>query len=190
MRYLSLSAVFGHSIPDPLDKKTIQLERKKLFAELELSSSDHIEIHGIPITRNDIIAYFEDLQNDDIIHYHLAIGEDLVLTCFLEDHQMTRHEKFLENELYEDHRFIRWVSPYFSLAFISFTQTCFKESDLNSLSTIIDNRLLMTDTDQERSWMSIARILTNNIAYLEYYQAQDKTNPEQDVLPENVSPLM
>jgi hypothetical protein len=36
MRYLSPASLFGEPIQHPIDKKAIQLRRKKLFAEMEL----------------------------------------------------------------------------------------------------------------------------------------------------------
>jgi len=170
MQYLSPSTLLGESISSPLDKKALQLGRKKLLAELELSSGDSIEINGITLTKGNIIDYFEALQQDNIIYYHNAIEEDTVLKDFLEAHAIEQGFRFREDPLYDDIHFIQWISPYFQAAFTDIADLCFRTSDYGQLKTILGNSLIMTDYALEETWTFITRILANNIAMLEYYK--------------------
>jgi hypothetical protein len=174
MQYLSPSTFSGETLSAPLDKKAIQLGRKKLFAELELSGESAIELHGKPFTKNDIIKYFDDLLKEDALAYHSAVGDDQVLLGFLEHARMGRKEMFQNNPLYKDEQFIHWISPYFCNSFIAFMDGCFLEPDEDGLTSLLNNRLLMTPGDLEKSWEAVSRIIMNDISTLQSYHAQDK----------------
>jgi hypothetical protein len=175
MQYLSPATFSGETLSAPLDKKAIQLGRKKLFAELELSGGSTIELHGKPFTKNDIIKYFEDLLKEDALAYHSAVGQDQVLLGFLEHAWIGRKEKFQDNPLYRDEQFIQWISPYFCHSFTALMDGCFQgEPDEDGLTSLLNNRLLMTPGDLEQSWNAVTRIIMNDISTLERYHEQDK----------------
>ena len=173
MQYLSPTTFSGETLSAPLDKKAIQLGRKKLFAELELSGESTIELHGKPFTKNDIIKYFEDLLKEDALSYHSAVGEDRVLLVFLENAWIGRKEKFQDNPLYKNEQFIQWISPYFCHSFMTFMDACFQgEPDEYGLTSLLNNKLLMTPGDIEKSWSSITRIIMDDISILEQYHVK------------------
>ncbi|OQP64261.1 hypothetical protein A3860_19995 [Niastella vici] len=174
MQYLSPSTFTGETISGPLDKKAIQLGRKKLFAELELSGETTIDLQGKPFTKNDIIKYFDDLLKEDALTYHSAIGDDPVLLGFLEHSGMGKKEKFGNNPLYKEEQFIQWVSPYFCHSFAAFTKGCFQQPDEDGMTSLMSNSLLMTPGDTEKAWNTVIRIIMDNIATLERFIAQDK----------------
>ncbi len=170
MQYLSPSSILGESLTPPIDKKALQLGRKKLLAELELSSGDSLTINNIQFTRGDIIDYFEALRQDNIIDYHNAIEEDKVLRPFLESHTIEEGFQFIDNPLYHDDQFIQWISPYFYTAFVNAADLSFRTTNAGQFKTLLSNQLLMTDYDLEQAWISITKTLTNNIAILQYYR--------------------
>lgn len=164
--------------------------RKKLLAELELRNADSMEIHNQSFTKSDLIDYCEDLQRENVVGYHKAIEADRVLLGFLEDSLMDRGDHFGENDLYSDEGFIRWISPGFYASFTSFAGACFKQPDTGGLRSLLGNPLLMTDGDLEQSWAFIAKIIGNNIAYLQHYRSQDRLYGDGDVSLESVAHLM
>lgn len=190
MRYLSPASIFKETLSYPLDKKSIQLGRKKLLAELELSSGDSLEINGLPFTKSDIIDYFDQLQQDDKIIWHNAIEKDKVLSAFLETATLENRQQFSNNPLYNDPVFIRWISPYFLTAFTAFSEACFKTTNDNGLRTLLSNPLLMTGQDQEQSWIFVAKILTNNISYLTYQRDRVKKNTAPTTIIGDLSGIM
>jgi hypothetical protein len=176
MQYLSPSTFSGETLSASLDIKAIQLARKKLFADLELSGGSTIELNGKAFTKNDIIQYFESLLKEDALSYHNAVGEDQVMLIFLEHAWIGRKEKFQNNSLYEDVQFIQWISPYFCNSFITFMEACFQAPDEEGLTALLNNRLLMTPGDIEKCWEAVTRFIMNDIATLERYHTQGKTN--------------
>lgn len=192
MQYLSPSTFIGETLSGPLDKKAIQLGRKKLFAELELSGETTIDLQGKPFTKNDIIKYFDDLLKEDTLTFHSAIGIDRVLLGFLEHAQMGRKEQFYSNHLYKNEQFIEWVSPYFCHSFIAFMEGCFQQPDEDGLTSLMNNRLLMTPGDTEKSWNAVIRIVMNDIATLERFNSQDLKRKARagEVTPAQIKGLM
>lgn len=173
MQYLSPSAFFGETLSAPLDKKAIQLGRKKLFAELELNGGSTIELHGKQLTRNDIIQYFESLLKEDALSYHSAVGEDPVLLRFLEYAVIGRQELFLKNPLYDDEQFVHWISPCFKHAFLAFMTNCFLvEPDEDGLVSLLVNNHMMTPGDLEQAWETVIKILMDDISTLEQFHAK------------------
>jgi hypothetical protein len=112
MLYLSPSSLLGEAIPQPFDKKAIQLARKKLLAELELNEGNDLQIRGRSYGKSDIINYFEDLLKENVLEYHAAISQDKVLLVFLEEADIQPGERFAKNQLYTDPFFIRWISTW------------------------------------------------------------------------------
>ncbi|WP_205514070.1 hypothetical protein [Longitalea arenae] len=184
MQYMSPFAYFGETLPAPLDKKAIQLARKKLFAELELSGEMTIELQGKQLSRNDIIQYFDTLLKEDVLSYHSAIGADAVLLNFLEQAIIGPKEMFLDNPLYEDERFIQWVSPYFCHSFLAFMTNCFLvEPDEDGLVSLLANKHFMTAADARKAWDAVVRILMDDIATLDQYHQQAKNNKAASLAP-------
>lgn len=181
MQYLSPFTFSGEILSTPIDKKAIQLARKKLFAELELSGGSTILLHGNHFTKDDIIKYFEDLLKEDALAFHTTVGKDQVLLGFLEHARIGRREKFQGNPLYEDEPFIQWISPFFQHSFLTFVDACFLEPDEDGLSSLLGNRLLMTSADLEDCWSAVTRIIMDNISTLEHYhnQFENEYTPEE-----------
>jgi hypothetical protein len=172
MQYLSPASLSGDPIVTSLDKKAIQLERKKLFAELELSGETTIEMNGRAFTKNDIIQYYEDLLKEDGLKYHSLVAEDPILLVFLETAFIGRKEKFLDNPEYADEQFLNWISPYFCHAFITYMNACFLDPDEDGLTALIRNKLLMTPADTEKGWQAVMKIVMGSISTIEeYYKA-------------------
>jgi hypothetical protein len=169
MQYLSPASLSGDPIVTPLDKKAIQLERKKLFAELELSGETTIEMNGRSFTKNDIIQYYEDLLKEDGLKFHSVVAEDPVLLVFLETAYIGRKENFLRNPEYADEQFITWISPYFCHAFITYMNACFLDPDEDGLTSLLRNKLLMTQADMEKGWQAVTKIVMGSISTIEEY---------------------
>ncbi len=77
---LRLAGLTG-DMPDP---KALQLARKKLLAELELSGQSSIEWQGSTLSRQSINALFDELTDEGSMQLHLAIYRQKPLLQFLE----------------------------------------------------------------------------------------------------------
>jgi len=187
MRYLSPTSLPDSPPLDPPDKKALMLQRRKLLAELELSANGTLLLKDRPFTRNDILEYFETLQDDTILQYHAALGKDEVLLAFLEEDTLGEDAHFAPATIYDDPGFISWISPYFYTALVAFVTDCLRDIDEIGLKALLRNRLLLTGYDEEQAWFHIAQGLESTVSRLEalHQQAeQDNTvPPPADILP-------
>lgn len=180
MRYLSPTSLPDSPPIDPPDKKALLLQRRKLLAELELSADGILHLKDRPFSRNDILEYFETLQDDTILQYHAALSKDEILLSFLEEGILGEDAQFAEAAIYDDAGFIIWISPYFYTAFTAFVTECLQQTDEIGLRALLHNRLLLTAYDEEQAWFHIGQLLENNIAQLEHFHQQaeqDNTAP-------------
>ena len=159
-------------LPSSPDRKTIQRERQKWLAELELSGGENLELKGHSFSKSEIIDYFETLQQEPIAAYHAAIAEDPILLEFLEDGIINEATIFRDAPLYEEPSFLAWISPYFYTAFTQFAAACLEHADETGMQAILANSLLMTEEDKERAWTFISNILTRNIALFDHFHGR------------------
>jgi hypothetical protein len=172
MRYFSPLSLPDHPALDPPDTKALALQKRKLLAELQLSADGTVLIEDRSFTRNDILEYFETLQDESTLPYHAEIAKDPILLEFLANGVLPEDEFFLPAGLYEDIRFIQWVSPYFYTAFTEYLTECLQSSYPEGVQTLMRNTFLLTDYDQERAWIQIKHIFEQNIDQLDHYREQ------------------
>jgi hypothetical protein len=118
MHYLNPVSLLGTAFQAPLDPRLIQRERKKLLAELELGDGETLNLNGSSFTKNQLLEYFGELEQERIVKYHLAISEDPTLLQFLQTGTIQKDASFKEAVIYTDPGFIEWLSPYFHSTFI------------------------------------------------------------------------
>ncbi len=132
-----------------LDKKMLQLKKKQLLAELQLQSSDVITLSGKEFTKNDIVALFEQLEQDDTLSMHAAIAADPALLQFLQTGKINPGQKFNYNPLYQEPDFIAFVSPYYKEAFNRHILKALASSDYTRIAGIFGNPVLLTGEDYD-----------------------------------------
>ena len=172
MRYLSPASLPDSPLINLSDKKSLQLQKKKLLAELELNATGEIKINDRTLSKNDILQYFETLEDETILRYHETVSKDKPLTAFLENSRLPDDASFAQSSLYGDPGFLQWISPYFYTAFTEYVKYCLQNNDESGLRNLLQNPLLLIDYDRERAWIEIGQVLENNIARLDGYQEQ------------------
>jgi len=190
MQYLNPVSLLGITLQTPLDTKTIQRERKKLLAELELSGGESLELNGRRFTKNELLAYFDELERENIAGYHLAVLEDAVLIKFLQTGEIDQAAAFNDAAIYSDQGFIAWLSPYFYSTFVTYITRCFDHPNAAAMRTILNSPLLMTSTDKERAWHFITAILEKNIALFEHYKNRYKKNSPRMMRITRIMPIL
>ncbi len=174
MRYVSPVVFFDGNLPHPFDKKAILLQRKKLLAELELNG-DTLDIKGIKWSKNDILQYFEELQDETLLFWHEAITADTNLLTFLEEYRPAAH--FASNPLYKDPNFIAWVSPWFQTAFTHVLQDCLSQDNVDGLKALLAQPVLMTSADNSKAWLTGIKMLEHSLALLQHYLEKKNNLP-------------
>lgn len=169
MRYISPALLTNGNLSAPYDRKSIQRERKRLLADLQLSDGGGLVVNGEVLDQNDILGYFEQLEREEVVAYHTAIAQDPVLLGFLQDGTLGAGERFGENRLYAESGFTGWVSDYFFIAALAFAGQCLAKGNELGMYTLFQNRLLMTENDKERTFRHIAGTLARSIHVFNLY---------------------
>jgi len=163
MQYISPLALLEAPTAGQVAKKDILLAKKKMFAELELSGGNTVIIRGRELTKNDIIIFFDNLQQDDNLQFHVIVANDFVLRRFLEDNVLRRRQKFNADDIYHDPQFIEWISPYFFTSFRSFAEECLLKRKDDEWATLLAVPMLMNVYYTEEAWKGIEKNIISDL---------------------------
>lgn len=167
MQYISPLSLTGTLEDSALDKKSLQLAKKKMLAELELTGNDSITINGRELTKNDILVFFDTLQQSTDLTYHAAIANDPVLLNFLEKNELQFGDWFKKEELYEDPAFLEWISPYYYESFTRLGYNCLTILGENVWTTLFANPILLTSYYKDQAWDYFEKELLVDMGRLE-----------------------
>lgn len=162
LRYVELSAA------DTIDRKDLLLAKKKMLAELELNDGRGIEINGKDVSKNDIVRFFDDLQQSADLSYHFEVYKDKALLDFLEHNALGRQSRFASNPVYADESFITWISPYYAHSFSTLAIQCLSSLMDDTWSALLSNPLMMNSYHTETVWEDMERKIRNDISKIEY----------------------
>jgi hypothetical protein len=169
MQYISPVFLLDTANPQQLDKKSILLSRKKMLAELELHGGQTVTIKGRQLTKNDIINFFNALQQTNNLAWHVAIAADPVLLKFLEESVLEKGAWFKKNASYKEDGFVEWISPYYYSSFISFGEFCINKHLDVEWKTLLGNPHYMTLTDMYAAWDIIERLIREDLENLQFF---------------------
>lgn len=178
-QYLSPLGLIGTDIPD---RRALQLARKKMLAELELSGETTIMVNGRELSKNDIIVYFEELQAEEDFDLHTAIARDPVLLGFLEHNIIPPDARFLDEPLYQDAAFIDKISPYFCFSFCRLAIACMEEKETHTWNTLFSNPLLMNNWYINKAWDELETYMNGKLELVRHYHSAHDPRAHLDEL--------
>ncbi len=187
------------------ERKDVLMARKKCLAELELSEDQTITINGKTLEKQDIIAVFDELNNEIVFAYHLAIFKDETLLAFLEEGELKKGKFWNDNLLYDDPYFISFISPYFAEAYdrlisllirqaaqdmapAGFDQQ-YKNAAPAIYRTLRRNKQMLFPVHREQAFAYAHRffIEKKNELLLLHHRIAEETYAEEDVKAEHIS---
>ena len=165
-QYVSPFSILGIDASQSADKQSVTLAKKKLLAEIELSSSQTIFISGKEMTKNDLLNLFDGLEKSEEAKFHKMIADVPELLAFLEQKQgfiLSDFSKKLSANYYELN-FVSFVSPYFSSAYYCFLLKNIAAQNLENVKLLSNNfPLLMNYADKNQASLFIQNIFQNNL---------------------------
>jgi hypothetical protein len=175
MQYISPFHSLGLDTIGQIDKSSLNLAKKKMLAELELSTSGTLLRGSKELTKNDVIKTFDNLANVSDWDAHRHIAEDSTLLNFLENRTLQEDSFFLKTDIYQDESFIEFVSPYFSNSYGHVLFNCLKKNDYTIISKLINHTpKLMTEWDQQECESLAVEWINSRIEILEEISYQVK----------------
>ncbi len=163
MQYISPFQELGIEADGNFDKSTLNLAKKRLLAELDLSEKPTILRGSLELTKNDIIQQFDKLAALKNWDFHRLIAADKALLDFLQ-HKYWKYW-IINNGLkaepqYNDKAFVEFVSPYFLISYKSLIIKSLSNPNPQQLDSILKiTPRLLTDDDHDDAWFSVESFL-------------------------------
>ncbi|MCU0352224.1 MAG: hypothetical protein MUD08_00575 [Cytophagales bacterium] len=153
------------------DKKDLSKTKKKLLAEIELSDTQTVRVGSNQFSKNDILQFFDTIEDIDNLTYHQAIYQDKALLDFLENGNLDPKSHFSNSTLYQDADFGRFLSPYFakSLGFLfqkSVRRKTVHATDYLVCKNLFENAEKMHSDTLEQAYVDVTQHLAKRITKL------------------------
>jgi hypothetical protein len=146
----------------------IKKQKRKLFADIDLSDNGLFDYKGIELTKADCEKAIEELENPDYVTYYLYLAKD---NQPLNDLLVNGDERFFmsyrEYSTYKVPRFVDFISPYFALRFDKALSHAVKHESLVDVQNILQTQNLINLSEQNVAFKSTSIIISNNIKEIE-----------------------
>jgi hypothetical protein len=160
MRYVSPFQELGIEIDSNLEKSDLNLAKKRLLAELELSSKSTILRGSMEMSKDDIIKQFDKLSSIKNWDFHRLVLADNALLNFVQNKELNANTVFLKEPKYDTPAFVEFISPYFSESYKSLVIKNLAHSSYLNLTAILKlTPRLMTESDHDNVWFSVESFL-------------------------------
>ncbi len=131
MSYLSPRTILAQAklpIADHFDQQQMILAKRVMLAEIDLSETKSVVLNGVEFTKDAALRYFDELQSQGKLEYHLAIARDEALCSFLEWGMLPKHD-FLPNPIYQQDDFKAFVGKWYIESYSELVIEVFKSGD-------------------------------------------------------------
>ena len=160
MLYVSPFQELGLEADGNLDKASLNLAKKRLLAELDLSEKPTILRGAMELTKNDIINQFDKLASLKNWDFHRLIAVDKALLDFLQHKYWIVNNSLKEEPQYNNEAFIEFVSPYFLMSYKSLIIKCLTTQNTLQLKSVLKiTPRLLTDDDHDDALFSVESYL-------------------------------
>jgi hypothetical protein len=150
------------------DKNALNLAKKKLLAEIDLSNTQTILRGKREMTKDDVLKAFDTIGSINNWQYHRAIANDKVLLNFLENYKLEKDQQFMDMDIYDKDDFIEFISPYFSEAYEKTLVYALDHRQPKRLENLIyGNSFLGTDMDLEMIWTRTEQKIQDKISVID-----------------------
>ena len=151
MQYVSPIHTLGLENTEILDKESLKMAKKKLLAEVELSTMGTILRGGNEMTKDDILKAFDTITDTDDWDKHILIAQDKALLSFLENNDFALDSSFFNKKEYKNDSFIAFISPCFLTSYKKVLFNCLKNKDVLLLKKLkYETPNLLTEWHKEQ----------------------------------------
>ncbi len=162
MRYISPFQDLGIDLIGNLEKSDLNLAKKHLLAELELSSELTILRGSLELTKDDIIRQFDKLNTLTNWDFHRLVLVDTSLLEFVQNRKWGDKNALLKEAKYDNPAFVEFISPYFSESYKSLIIKNLANRNVHGLQSILDiTPCLLTEQDHNNVWFSVDSFLNS-----------------------------
>ena len=164
--YINPIEILGLSKTESISQIEVQLikkEKKKLFADIDLSDDGFLDYHGIKLTKGDCEKAIDDLLIKDNRDYYLYLANNEFLNKFLITGNVEIFDNFKQDSIYKLKEFVDFLSPFYCIQFDKALLGAFSSNDELLLRKIINAPRLFSQSEINSAFKSLTNLLSNRI---------------------------
>lgn len=170
---------------DEIDENRIRKEKRKLFAEIDLSDNGNIKYHGKLLTKGNCEKAIDELNLQDYKMFFFYLSNNVFLNEFLINGNPQLFSTFKGDNILKLPNFISFVSPYYSIQYNNALFKAYKENDELLFTSILKAPQLFNQSDVNIAYKSISTYLNSKIVEFEKLK-KDIDNEESDFNDNNI----
>lgn len=166
MQYINPIEILGLSNAKQagnIDAEIIKREKKKVFAEIELSDSGLYNYNGLQLTKSDCEKAINELDNVEKKEFHCYLVTNPSLNNFLTSGDENLFTCFSQDSIYKIPEFISFINPFFSERFDKSLLKAFKANDTKLLISILRTQILVNQANINAAFKSVSNEIKNRI---------------------------
>jgi hypothetical protein len=146
-----------------VDNEKIKKNKKKLFADIELSDGEVYDYYGVKLSKGDCEKVINDLDNPTNKEFYLYLANNRQLNEFLINGNDSIFNNFKHDSIFKLLDFIIFISPYFTPKFDYALFIAFKNKNSSQLKAILKTDFLISQSDVNSAFKTLTNDLQNKI---------------------------
>jgi hypothetical protein len=172
-----------------IDTDTIKREKRKLFAEIELSDNGLYNYNGLDITKSDCERVINELDNEEKKEFYYYLTTNPSLNNFLTTGNEKLFNSFSQESIYKIPEFITFINPFFSERFDKTLLRAFKANDTKLLTSILRTQILVNQSNINVAFKSVSNEIKNRIEEVDKITEEIK-NGERECDEESIEEIV
>jgi hypothetical protein len=162
-----------------IDTDIIKREKRKLFAEIELSDNGLYHYNGLDITKSDCERVINELDNEERKEFYYYLTTNPSLNNFLTTGNEKLFNSFSKESIYKISEFIAFINPFFSERFDKILLKAFKTNDTKLLTSILRSQILINQPNINIAFKSVSNEIKNRIEEINKITEEVKNNERE-----------
>lgn len=171
--------------PSSIDNETVKKEKRKLFADIDLSDDGFLDYHGLKLTKGNCEKAVDELNLPDNKEFYFYLANNKALNEFLINGNATLFSSFKQDSIFKLPEFIDFISPYYSIQFDKALLGAFEKNNLTLFTSILKAPQLFAQSDVNNAYKSLTNYLNTKIAEIDKLK-KDIENEESDYDEDNI----
>jgi hypothetical protein len=168
-----------------IDTELIKKEKKKLFAEIELSDNNSINYYGHSITKGNCEKVIDELNNNDFKEFYFYLSGNKLLNEYLANGNENVFNNFQQDSIYKLPEFIKFISPYLAERLNKSLLISFENNNVEKIIKVLSCYNLIVIEDINTAYKSVSNYIQNNILQIDQITREIK-NGDTDYVEEDI----
>jgi len=170
MQYINPIEILGLSgatDTTSIDNEIVKKEKRKLFADIDLSDNGLFQYYGLQLTKGDCEKAIDALTNNDLKEFYLYLASNKKLNTFLVNGDNDVFNNFKQDSIFKLPEFVKFISPYFAPKFDKALLTSFENDNNDLTKAILNTSSLIAQSDVNTAFKSVSNSIQNKISKID-----------------------